>query len=403
METTALSIDSKKRVRRSESLDTTRRYITDRPTPSGLASMLKAVDQGDIAALAEIAEEIEGKDPIIQGLARTRREAVTALEWSVEPRTDEEVDIETAEALQADLDAIDQWDETLEHLATAIGAGVAVSELIWNRGVLVETNDVPGHRLASDTLTSADLVVLTDDEMVNGIPVDEGKFITFTPNSRAGFPVRVTLTRATIWTWIIKHHATADWTAFSEVFGMPIRTAHYEEDAPDKVKTELKTMLENMGPDLWAMFPKGVEFEMKEAARGVQPFEALIEMCNKSLAILWLGQTLTTDVGDRGSFAAAQVHDNIRASIMLGDVKNERRLIEQQVLRPMVRLRWPGAGRATPKWTRRIIEAKNLDADRLVMEQIRLAREAGLPIDNDDLYEMLRVPIPKNPDEQDTD
>ena len=106
-----------KRVRHSEMLDDGRRYLTDQPTPDRMASLLKDVDNGDIAALAEMATEIEGKDAHIQAISGLRRQAVTELEWSIEPKDDKDrTAIEVAEYVQDRLESMVTWEETLEHL-----------------------------------------------------------------------------------------------------------------------------------------------------------------------------------------------------------------------------------------------------------------------------------------------
>ena len=385
-----------KRIRYSQTLDDGRRYVTDAPTPSRLASLLKDVDGGAIAALSEISTEIEGKDPHIQAIAMLRRQAVTELEWSIEPRDSEDrTAVEVAEYVQNQLESMVTWAETLEHLETAVGPGVAASELIWYRGELVETNDVPGHRLTGHIDNPNRIGIITDAEPVNGIPAVEGKFVVHAPNCRAGFPLHVTLTRASIWPWIIKHHGLADWVAFSEVFGIPFKHWTYGETTTSEEITQLENVAKHAGPDSYAVTAEGVILKLIESAKGTHPAEMLNEWADKKLSILWLGQTLTTDVGTTGSFAMARVHENVKASITLHDIKTERRTIERYVIGPMVRLKWPGKKVPAPEFKRRIFESRNLDAERLNLEKLRYADERILPLDEADVYELLNLPMPK--------
>lgn len=387
-----LVINSRRNVRRSVVFDDLRPYHSDKPTPSKIAAFWKEVDAGDISSAPELMEELEGKDGTIQSVAARRREALTALDWSIEPGDETTEAVEAAEFVEETLKHVSGWALTLEHFSTAIGPGVAATELIWRNGRLVATNDVPGARLWEE---DGKVRIRTDNEAVFGVVADLGKFAIHVTNPRAGHPMRVNLLRPTATLWVIKHHAIADFVSFSEIFGIPVRHATYTNETPDQAKTEAKEMLERMGPDTWGLFHESVKLAILESAKGTHPGEVITEMVDKRLAILWLGQTLTTDVGDRGSFAAARVHENVKASILLSDIQNERRTIEDQIISPMVRIRWPGRVVALPRWKRVTFETKNLDADRVTMDKIRLFREMDLPLVKEWVYDSLGVPRPK--------
>jgi len=377
-------------------LDRTRRYLTDSPSPQTLSTTIKAIDDGDIAAMVELNEEMEAKDAHLQGVANLRRQALTALEWEIQPAAvgDERMASEAADFIQIELDRIEMFPEALEHLATAIGPGISVLELVWWRGRLVDVIEVPGHRLVGDQEGGPAIFVITESESVDGVKLESPKFVVFTPDSRAGYPMRVTITRAQAFLWIIKHYARADWTSFAETYGHPVRIAKFKKGVAPAEQDKVQEMLENMGPDLWAMFTDEVDIQFLEAARNSQPFSELIQWVEKKQSILYLGQTLTTEAGPVGSLALGRVHDNVRASLTLSDIANERRMVRRQIIAPMVRFRWPGVDVPMPTFTRRIIEEKNLDQERLEMEQLRFALELNLPVDDRVKYERLRMPMP---------
>jgi len=388
--------------RYSPMLDSFRRYLTDAPTPEKLATILKNIDEGDIAAICEVSQEIEAKDLYIQNLAARRREAVTALDWEIVADTTRKEDDEAQEAAEyceRVLRNLSTWPNTLKHLSTAIGPGVAVSELLWARGELVETVDVLGDRLDCDLYESPAICVITDDARISGIKTYSPGFIVHLPDARAGFPFRVTLTRATIYLWLLKHFAIADWSAFSEAFGQPTPYANYDETV-DKAGREVTVdMLKNMGGGSWGAFPQGVTLSLLQASATNQPFEAMMTWIEKSLSVGWLGQTLTTEPGSVGSLALGRVHENVRASITLSDIHNEAETVRGQVLRPMVRIRWPQQNRPVPHFKRQVVEDQDLDNRRLRLDELRFAREVGLPLDRIWLHEELRIPVPKETDE----
>jgi phage gp29-like protein len=385
--------------RYSRDIDGWRRYLTDDPSPSNFAALLKQVDAGDMAAMVELSEEMEAKDSHFQNVAERRRESLTALDWRIQPNAsdpDQATAGDVAEFCETQLRGLRSWPDTLEHLATAIGPGVAVTELLWHRGRIVHTRDVPGHRLMGHlTQENPGVYVETTEDKVNGVRARSPKFIVFCPCSRAGFPLRVTPARANAYLWVIKHYATADWASFTETYGQPARVATYDGEISPKERKELQEMLKNMGSDLWAMFKSNVDVKFIEAARNNQPFEGMIDWIERKQSILYLGQTLTTDTQGIGSLALGKVHEGVRASITLSDIQKEARVIRNQVLRPMVRMRWPGMNLQIPEWTRVIADSANVEQDTLKLEKLRFMAERGLPVDDEVIYDWLGVPIPK--------
>lgn len=387
-----------KYVRWSKQHDTSRRYLTDAPDPDTLASTLRAIDDGDIAAAVELNEEMEAKDAHLQGVAEIRRLALTSLPWSIIPNPSSP-NVEAAEAAaqfaQETLEGVMGWDDGLSHLATAIGPGIAVLELVWNRGRLVEVVAVPGHRLTGGSTDNEHIYVLTEEDPIDGIRASNPKFLVFTPQTRAGFPLRVTITRAQAPLWLFKHFSRADWSAFNEIFGMPLRIATAAQGATTSEIDDAQAMLRDMGSDTWAVFGENIKVELMEAARGVQPFGDMIEWIEKKQSILYLGQTLTTEPGNVGSLALGRVHDSVRAGLTLSDIKLEANAIQGQILKWMIHFRWPTQNVPVPKFARAPAEARNLDADRIALDQLRFLREAGLPVDSEQVYERLGWQAPK--------
>lgn len=380
-------------------IDEFRRYLSDNPTASKIASLLKQVDQGDVAAMMELSEEIEGKDSHWQGVIGTRRQGLTALDWTVEPA--EVAGREAQAKIAADylrdvLDNSDSWPDALEHLATALGPNVSVVELVWttdSRRPIEEFVCVPGHRLITDPFFSNQLLMETDDDPL-GIPMPKGKFVVYHPNPRAGFPFRVTMIRAAAMLWLTKHFAVADWSAFCEVFGQPVRVGKFAPDSPTEVQAELRDMLQQMGSDSWAMVPTGTELELLEANRSGQPFGEMLSWVEDKMTILALGQTLTTDIGDKGSFAASKTHENVRADLLKADIKSEARCIRSQIFRPIIEWRFPGMNMPIPNFCRTIEDERQTEAERLDVDQIKTAIELKLPLDEEQVYDKLTVSKP---------
>ena len=397
----------KRHTRHSVTLDSHRRYLTDAPSADKVAQWWKAVDQGDIAMAVEVNEEMEAKDAWLQAMANKRRLSLTALSWRVEPNehaVDQEMAQEAADFVQETFRKVHRWKDGLKHLATAIGPGIALLEMVWNRGRLVEVWPVPGSRLEGSVYGDEGVFVITDDQMLQGVPADQPKFVVYQPQARAGFPLSVTITRAQATLWLLKHFAIADWSAFAETFGQPTRLATVGPNVQPNDRTQVEDMLKHMGTDTWGVFSEGVKVEMIEAARGSNPYESMIDWIEKKQAVLYLGQTLTTEPGAVGSLALGRVHESVQAALTVSDIENESHAIEDQIIRWVVRFRWPQQDVPIPHWVREVEQPVNLDADRLVLEKLAYMDSRNLSVDADWIYTALGIPQPKaQPEEMPTD
>jgi phage gp29-like protein len=113
--------------------------------------------------------------------------------------------------------------------------------------------------------------------------------------SRLWFPV----------TW--RREGWAMWLKFLETFGSPIVTAQIT-GSPEAFKTGLAS-IGFQSAIVWNGPPTDKINTLSSPQSG--EFERLETALIKRIQKLILGQTLTSDVGDSGSYAAAKVHENV--------------------------------------------------------------------------------------------
>lgn len=380
-----------------------RSYYTNAPDPQRFAALMKSADNGDLSALCELQEEMEGRNAFIQGVFSTRRKAVTGLEWDIQPPAGLEEDkaaLAASDYCRETLHAVDGFRSALRYLASAIGPNLSMVEIVWEALKPVAFIEVPGSRFVQD-LTEGTAVKLITDEDHQGMELPPGKFIVHIPDSRLNWPQRVNLTRATLPYFLAMHYAHADWLAFSEIFGMPWRVATVKgQEPPDTVKGEVIDMLKNIASDGWGFISGDIDVQLLESSKNEGPHPRLLEYCKNTLSILVLGQTLTTDVGDRGSFAAAKVHDNVRVDLLVSDLADEADTLRQQLLAPMTRFRFPNQDVPIPTFVRKVEERKDVEGSRLALEQLRYAHDSGLPVIPREAYDRLGLTMPDDTDDQ---
>lgn len=350
--------------------DRWRDYPGDGLTPSRLARILKAADDGALDEAMQLYEQMEEKDAHLFSVAHTRRLALTGLDWQVVSAADVRGGVsrqpaeEAAAYCQEVLAGLHGFEETLQHLSLALGRNLAVTELVWDvvggRHELVELVPVDFTRLTFGE--TGEVRILTKEEPYEGIALPPNKFVVHTPHTASGHPSRGGLLRVTALAFIGKQYALKDWLVYAEVFGMPVRVARYEPSATPAEKRELLEMLQSLGTDAAGLFSKAVDLEIVQAGKGASqpPYEAMANFFNREMSKAWLGQTLTSDTaGATGTFATAEIHDRVRQDLRDDDIRKEGRMVRGQILRPLVQMRF-GGGAAVPFFRRRLRPAGSL-------------------------------------------
>jgi phage gp29-like protein len=199
--------------------------------------------------------------------------------------------------------------------------------------------------------------------------------------------------RASALLYLAQNLSFKDWLIYSQIAGMPVRVAQFEPGTPEDDKKKLLKMLESLGTDAVAAFSKNIDLKFVETSKsGDRPYLPLQRYCNTEVTILWLGQHLTTDIGDRGSRAAAEVHDRVREDLLVDDIADEAQALRRDLLTPLVRTRF-GDGIPVPHFRRSLLESVDT---RVLGETLALAvNELGLSIPQRWAHEALGVPEAK--------
>ncbi len=385
--------------------DSLRMYPSVGITPARLLSFLQSADSGAPQLQFELFSEMLQKWPRLAAVEATRRLALTGLEWELSPgQLQSPPDCKSAdhrsiagdaaaavEHCRATLAGLDRFREALDHLANAIGYGISVAELVWERGRLVDVVPVPYSRLVADPQQPWRLCVRTADSASFGIALDEHptKWIVHKPRPRPGRHFEDGLLRASVLLYVAQNLSFKDWLIYSQIAGMPVRVARYEPGTPEPDKSELLKMLTRLGTDAVAAFSKNVEMDFLESKGGDKPYLPLQDYCNTEITILWLGQHLTTDMGNTGSRAAAEVHDRVREDLLVDDINDEADTLRRDVLKPIVQARF-GDDVPVPHFRRSLVQSVDT---KVLAETLAVAvNDLGLSIPLPWLHQALGIP-----------
>lgn len=302
------------------------------------------------------------------------------------------------------------FDQTLYDLLDAMGKGLSVLEILWDKNKAGEilpratrwvNPQYYGHTFAMDQLDT-----LLVDPAAHGY-FNPGSAQEFPPDKfligvyRTGSGDRAADTalyrKLAPW-WMYTTYATEWMVQYAQLFGLPFRKGKYRAGDP-QAKKDIAEMLANMGAAGWGAFPEGTDVEFIDAGKnaGTNPQAWLIEKADAYCDQMILGQTLTSNEGDKGSRSLGEVHERIRADRIMQCAYWAAEVINKQLIPSIVRLNYGEKGLAEmPSLTpQQASESPETAATRLKTVVI----DMGLPVTKQYAYEKLGIPMPGEGDE----
>ena len=313
-------------------------YLSSGLTPNSLANYLKNADAGLVEQQAMLIQEMIEKDCHFGGLVTSRKTAVTQLDYKIVPFDDQAESTKVAQFVEKVVYKNLSFDDLMETLLDGIFYGYNFTELIWDV-------NLQGQAVIVDAKSIHPKLI----KFIEGIPYlsiqgqdtkfKDFKTASFFPNYSL-LPTRTGVGRACAWVYLWKMWATAFWNRYNEVFGMPVRLGKYSSGASQEDKDALITALKSLGTDAAGIISNETEIEFVEAAvrntSAANPYESIIEYCNREMSKRVVGQTLTTDSGVKsGSYSLGQVHASVRNDIVRADAARLAYSLRKYVFYPL--------------------------------------------------------------------
>ena len=372
-----------------------------RLTPQRLANILRESEvpgDGSSEDYVELAEEMEERDLHYLGVLNTRKRQVAQIGVTIEPASDGADDLRDAELVQEFFEREAVEDEFVDVL-DAIGKGYSVTEIDWETS---ERQWMPRrliYRLPQwfdfDRDTGEEILLRKDDGWE---PLAPYKFITHKAAVKSGIPIRGGIARAAAWAWLFKTFTLKDWMRFVEAYGHPLRLGKFPPNADPSDKAVLYKAVRNVAADAAAIVPEGmnIEFVDDTTVRGrAEVFKELVEYLDSRISIAILGQTLTTEQGDRGSQALGNVHQLVREDIERSDARQLAAVLRRDLVIPVVSLNH-GVRKAYP---RVVIERKTSTEVKLLADALEKLVPLGLRVRADQVRSALHLDAPDDDDE----
>ncbi len=369
-------------------------YPSSGLTPDKLARIFKEADAGDIYRQMELFEEMEEKDPHLFSTLQTRKNGVLGLDWDVMPYSDSATDVQMADFIRQCFE-FEGLEDAMLDLLDAIGKGFAVCENMYrikDGHVYIDSLEwVHQKRFIFDE--NDNLRLITDSEPIYGIELPPGKFTVHKYKARSGYPSRAGVLRVAAWMYLFKNYTIKDWVTFAEVYGMPLRLGKYDTSSTEEDKNALLQAVAQLGSDAAGIISKSTEIEFVEAIKGsANVYETLVNFCNAEMSKAILGQTLTTEIGTSGSYAASNTHQQVRQDLLEADCKALSETLRRYIIKPLIQYNFGDTSRLPwIKFHYEPPEDLKAEADTYAV----LVKDVGLKIPAEHIYEKFGIPKPE--------
>jgi len=300
-------------------------HFAARERRPGLARMMRALPDPDpvlkkmgrgIAALEDLLS-----DSHLESVWSVRCAAASGAEWFVAPGDDGSAAGEVADAFAAELHGLDV-PRIVEEMMDAVAYGYSPLEILWTaRDGRWGFSDIVGKPPQWFEFDPENRLVLKQG-IAGTEELPPNRFLLVRHRPSYVNPYGTKVFSKCYWPVTFKRNGFRWWTAFVEKYGGAFMYGKYPPNAGDRFKQELLDALERMVADSVAIAPDGTDITITQAGDkggSSEVHSSYIQMANNEISKAVLGQTLTTEIGDSGSFAAAKAHNMVREDLASAD------------------------------------------------------------------------------------
>ena len=223
-------------------------------------------------------------------------------------------------------------EELAQLVAWGVMLGIGIGHLSWverNRRLVPRLEVWHPRHLRFDDASERWFIDTQSGEIE--IAPGDGSWVMYTPGGSKRPWARGAWRGISRW-WLLKRFAITDWARHSEqAGGVKVATS---DSGSESDRRQLMRDLATTGADASIAMPKGWLLDVVGVtANTFETFREQVDSANAAMAIALVGQNLSTEV-QGGSFAAAQVHQQVAHAVLRGQAETLSTCLHQQVLEP---------------------------------------------------------------------
>ncbi len=269
-------------------------------------------------------------DAHVFACAQSRKSGVLSLEWDINRGQDDDKDVSRLKDILKNIDIFQLINDILD----CAFFGFQPIEVIWQK---IDSLVLPSALVAKPPewfcYDEDNNLKFRTKENYWGEELPDKKFLCPQSNASYDNPYGERVLSRVFWPVTFKKGGLKFWVLFTEKYGIPHLVGKHPRGASKEETETLADLLENMIQDAIAVIPDDSSVEIQEAEKSssAEIFEKLIDKMNAEISKAILGQTLTTEIGSTGSYAASQTHMSVRKDIVDSDKKLVEKTINQLI------------------------------------------------------------------------
>lgn len=382
-------------------------YPSQGLTPQRLTSIFKEADLGDVSRQSELFEEMLEKDAHLFGIFQSRKLAVAKRQYEIISASDEKSDQEIATFVRDAFNNVQNWRQTIEDILDAVPKAFSVSQIMWkleNDRAFIDRLEWVHQKnfrygVASNPKSDLNKIRrLTDENLIDGLELEQNKWLVATIKARSGHPSRTSILRTCAWMYLFKNFDIKAWIQFAELFGLPLRVGKYGAATGEQEKKALLDALQNLATDASAMISDttSIDFvEVAQKAASAALHQDLAGFCNNEMSKAVLGHTGAAE-STPGKLGEEHTAQEVRFDLIESDALALDYIISDQLIVPLVDFNF-GPQTKYPFY-RTLVEAP-VDRKELIEVYDGAINRIGIPVSKQHVYDALGIPQPKEGEE----
>lgn len=271
----------------------------------------------DLKIYREVLSDEEVKSAFTQ-----RQDALISREVKIDAGGDRPIDIEVADAMQKQVDALG-FDRITRLMHYGVFYGYSVSELIYGvKDNLLWIDEIKVRdRRRFRFSPKGDLRLLTPQSMTAGEPCPAPYFWSFaTGADHDDEPYGLGLAHWLYWPTFFKRNDIKFWLIFLDKFGMPTVAGKHPPGATEKQKRDLLALTRAISTDSGVVMPDGMAVELLSVARsGAADYESMYKAMNEAIRRVIVGQISSSGGAAKGIGGNESLQSDILTSIAKSD------------------------------------------------------------------------------------
>ena len=339
-------------------------------------------------------------DPKVSAVIEQRCAGVRSRSWEINRGSSKSRESKIITDLFNDFDIEAQINEIMESRPFGFSALEVIWQQIGNMILPVNIVGKPQEWFVFDIYNT--LRFKTKENPIWGEPLPDRKFILSRNRGTYVNPYGEPLLSKCFWPVTFKRGGWKFWVTFAEKYGMPWVIGKQPRGQSSE---PLLSILMNMIQDACAVIPDDASVDIKEAAsKGSSSdiYKTLKDSCNEEISLAYLSQTLTTEVGSKGSYAASKTHGDMLHALSLSDSKEVERVYNTLI-------KWIYELNFTSNTRSKFIMYEEEDVDKSLAERDGiLVKDCGIKLtkkywqtnygfEDDDIEEVIPPPSPPSP------